>query len=106
MSVLPIEEVINFLKSTEQMDINISKQIFEERIRQLQKFGIQNHDDHTWLGIAVEEVGEIAKDINDIRFANKSKEFIELDEKLKVEMIQIVAVLVSWLNCKYRKEQL
>ena len=39
--------------------------VSNERIRQLKLWGEQNHDPKTWLGILTEEVGEVAREIND-----------------------------------------
>lgn len=56
--------------------------VFEEMIRQKEKHGNQHHTMHEWLTILVEEVGEVAKDINDR--ADKSK--------LRSEVVQVAAV--------------
>lgn len=69
--------------------------IMEERYRQDNKWGEQNHGDLYWLGILMEEVGEVAKAI------------IEGDQQgeTKVELIQVTAVALAWLECISRREQ-
>lgn len=66
-------------------------EVLEERQRQIEKFGEQNHDDLTWLAILMEEVGECAKAI-----LEKSN--------LREELIQVVAVIFAWIECKERND--
>lgn len=47
-------------KILKQMEVDVQA-VRDERLRQLQKWGPQNHDDGMWLKILVEEVGELAK---------------------------------------------
>ena len=62
--------------------------IMEERARQDQQWGVQNHDDLYWLGVLVEEVGETAKAI------------IEGDaDGVRTELTQATAVGLAWLEC-------
>ena len=65
-----------------------------ERIRQDKKWGEQNHSDLYWLGILMEEVGEVAKAL----IENKPDE-------AQNELVQVAAVAVSWLECKKRGKQ-
>ena len=44
--------------------------ILAENQRQLDKWGIQNHDSFTWLGFATEELGETSKAISEFYFRN------------------------------------
>jgi NTP pyrophosphatase (non-canonical NTP hydrolase) len=55
--------------------------IVQERIRQYNKWGLQVHGGHAWLGILAEEFGEVAKAINDN----------DMDE-VKKELEQVAAV--------------
>lgn len=56
-----------------------------ENYRQVEKWGLQDHDTGYWLGIFMEEAGEIAK------------AFIEAKpEQMRVEMIHAAAVLANW----------
>jgi NTP pyrophosphatase (non-canonical NTP hydrolase) len=67
----------------------IMKKILDERDRQDVKWGEQNHHDLYWLGILMEEVGELAKTIIE---QGKEKE-------IEKEMVQVAAVAVAWLEC-------
>lgn len=55
------------------------------------KWGEQNHNDELWVLIAGEEFGEVCKAI----LENKA------DESM-AEIVQLAAVMVSWLECKLR----
>lgn len=67
-------------------------EIAAERKRQDAKWGEQNHADDYWLGIFVEEVGEVAKAV------------IERDNHdLTVEVIHTMAVLCSWMEARNRR---
>jgi NTP pyrophosphatase (non-canonical NTP hydrolase) len=68
--------------------------IATERTRQDAKWGEQNHSDCRWLAILMEEVGEASKAI----LEGTTSEFRE-------ELVQCAAVLVSWLECDYRREE-
>ena len=64
--------------------------VVEERIQQNKKWGVQDHDDSYWLAILVEEVGEVAKDMQEGR-----------DPRL--EITQVAAVAVAWLEAANRR---
>jgi len=64
--------------------------IMEERARQDNKWGQQNHDDLYWLGILVEEVGELAQAIISAP---------ERQVDAKRELVQVGAVALAWLEC-------
>jgi NTP pyrophosphatase (non-canonical NTP hydrolase) len=53
----------------------------EERYRQDEKWGMQDHEGHAWIGILTEEVGELAKAINE-----------NDDDSIETELIQVAAV--------------
>jgi len=63
-----------------------------ERKRQDAKWGEQNHDDLYWLGILMEEVGELAKSI----IENDSVNGVE-------ELIQSASVCVAWYEAINRR---
>lgn len=67
----------------------VLQEILEERARQDCKWGEQNHPALYWLGILVEEVGEVAKAIIERR-------------RYKEELIQTAAVCVGWLEAMAR----
>ena len=66
--------------------------IWQERSRQQELWGEQNHDDGKWMIILMEEIGEAAKDL----FENRDKE-------ADVELIQCAAVILSWLEARGRR---
>ena len=72
--------------------MEVLEEVMEERNRQDELWGEQNHDDGIWLAILVEEVGEVANDIN------------ERSKKLREELIQVAAVAVSWVESIDRRE--
>jgi len=65
--------------------------ILEERQRQ----GEQNHPDETWCRIALEELGEAAKEINDHTPRRRLYE----------EVVQVAAVALSWAENLHRQMQ-
>lgn len=67
--------------------------VLSERVRQLQKFGIQRHIDVIWLTILLEEIGEVAQAALDDLFAKGQG-------NLETEIIQCIAVLESWLESR------
>jgi len=66
------------------------EEIRRERVRQEAKWGRQLHENRTWLTIALEEFGEIAKAM------------LERGEVRK-ETIQTAAVLVAWLEDSFER---
>lgn len=71
--------------------------IIQERERQDEKWGEQNHDDYRWLAILVEEVGELSQCALHDEFGGHAA------GKLRQELIQVAAVAVSWLECLNRR---
>ncbi len=67
--------------------------ITTERKRQDEKWGMQNHDNFTWLAILGEEFGEAQKAALEYRFGNSS-----LDDYRK-ELIHVAAVAVAAIEC-------
>lgn len=64
--------------------------VADERARQNAKWGEQNHTDLRWLGILMEEVGEVAEDVNE-------------DRVPLIELIHAAAVCVAWVEAITRK---
>ncbi len=65
-----------------------------ERDHQDAKWGEQNHADDYWLGIVMEEVGEVAKAV------------IERDdENVEGEIVQTMSVLMGWMECRGRRSE-
>jgi Holliday junction resolvasome RuvABC DNA-binding subunit len=50
--------------------------VYRENVRQLEKWGVQDHDAFEWLGFASEELGELAKAISEHRWRNGSPESV------------------------------
>ena len=61
--------------------------IYEERNRQDIKWGEQHHTNLFWLGILIEEIGEIAKAILE-------------NGDIFEELIQSIAVCIAWIEDK------
>jgi len=64
--------------------------VIRERRRQTSIWGVQNHDPSKWLAILVEEVGEVAQEINDMDTLYHGSE-----ERYRTELIQVAAVAVA-----------
>lgn len=74
-----------------------------ELIQQEAKFGIQNHDDFKWLAILGEEFGEVSRAVCEQLQNNYTT--IALEENLEIELIQVAAVCISWVNCIRRRTE-
>ena len=70
--------------------------VHEERIRQDDKWGIQNHNPFIWLAILGEEVGELNKAILEDKFGGMQ------EENIQKEIIQIAAVTKAMWECGQR----
>lgn len=77
---------------------NIYNLIKQERERQDEKWGEQNHDPLLWLSILGEEFGEIAKELNEHGFDPYSDHL----NKACDEIVQLCAVGVAMLECMDR----
>lgn len=75
--------------------------ITEERQRQEDKWGEQNHDAFIWLGILMEEVGEAAQEALTEKFGAAGNGHGNLRE----EVVQIAAVAAAWIECIDRGEE-
>jgi hypothetical protein len=69
---------------------HVVEQIRQERERQFQKWGDQNHTDSMWYMIFMEEVGEIAKAFVEMKGGDAYP--------MKMELIHAVAVGFQWLE--------
>jgi NTP pyrophosphatase (non-canonical NTP hydrolase) len=63
-----------------------------ERKRQDEKWGEQNHGDLYWLGILMEEVGELAQAVIEGKRLERN-----------AELIPVAAVAVAWRECLDRR---
>jgi NTP pyrophosphatase (non-canonical NTP hydrolase) len=74
-----------------QLMLTVKEEIFLERCRQNEKWGIQRHDMGRWLAILVEEVGEFAQAMQEDTVSHKTT---DANNKLK-EIIQVAAVAAA-----------
>lgn len=79
------------------MDKTIQEAIDAERTSQDFQWGAPDHDDYTWLVILMEEVGEAAHAV--LHGGRKASLF-----ELKIELRQVAAVAIAWLEQLKRLE--
>ena len=72
--------------------------VLDERSRQNEKWGEQNHDDLYWLAVAGEEFGELAQAILHTQSGGKAA------GTTRAELVQLVAVGLQWLESIDRRE--
>ncbi|MBS2100688.1 MazG-like family protein [Carboxylicivirga linearis] len=85
--------------------IHIFNEIVEERKRQDEKWGEQNHKPVEWCAILGEEVGEVNKAALEAHF----KMYYKDNEKLanyREELIQVAAVAVAMIESLERNKPL
>ena len=79
---------------------DILDRIAEERRRQVAKWGEQHHSDPAWVCILAEEVGEAAQCVCKTCVGPVNpREVAEFETSLQLEIVQIAAVSVAWLEC-------
>ncbi|MGG8495946.1 hypothetical protein ACQY1Q_05995 [Tenacibaculum sp. TC6] len=92
---------------------HILQEIREERSRQNEKWGEQNHNLVEWMAILTEEHGEVGKEAVELHFGaqqfnpslEENKEaFKERLEAYRTELIQVAAVAVSMIESVERNE--
>ena len=74
--------------------------VAEERQKQDEKWGRQDHDPFGWLAILGEEYGEVCKDALGLYFGkqtglNKERQI----KNYRAELIQVAAVAVAMVEC-------
>lgn len=80
--------------------VNTLVDVFDERVSQDEKWGVQEHDDYVWNAILGEEVGEVAQALID-------HEFKGTDHKdVRAELVQVAAVAVAWIEAIDRRAAL
>lgn len=72
--------------------------IIAERLRQDEKWGVQNHDPLKWLAIETEELGEVAKECLRWHFGGRDL------ANYRKEMVQVAAVALAAIECLDRGE--
>ncbi len=84
---------------------DIIARIADERLRQRELFAARKHHFRVdspvvdWtrkLRVLVEEVGEVAQEIDNLEASNHSKKLIR--QNLQAELVQVAAVAVAWLE--------
>ena len=87
--------------------MSVASCIFQERVKQDTKWGEQNHQDTEWASILMEEVGEAAECVNKscIGPIEDEEEAAEYRGLLEIELIQVAAVAIAWLECIRRQDQ-
>lgn len=73
----------------------ILNEVWQERIRQDNKWGVQNHPPFAWLAILMEEVGEASQAAVQATFEPGKKTWADYRE----ELVQVAAVAVSMAEC-------
>lgn len=68
-----------------------------ERVRQDMKWGVQDHDDFTWLAVLTEEVGESAQCALHDNFGGHHS------GELRAEVVQVAAVAIAWIEALDRR---
>lgn len=71
---------------------NVMADVWNERYRQDEKWGIQNHTPVEWLPILIEEVGEVAKEIFESNYAQIPS------ENYRTELIHVAAVAIAMIE--------
>lgn len=80
----------------------IDRDIFDERIRQIEKFGPQNHEPFKWLAILGEEVGECnnaAIEAFDWKAHKWGSSRVNGMQDLRTELVQVAAVAKAFIEC-------
>ena len=75
----------------------VFQRIGEERSKQDKQWGIPHNQQRLWFTILSEEVGEVAKELNEFW----DRDYLDdpcFISKIKNELIQVAAVCVAWLE--------
>lgn len=83
-------ESIDYIKNHD-----ILEEIYKERIRQHGLWGTQKHPIAVWQSILLEEIGEVARAINERMLENGDDKTLE---NLREEIIQVAAVAVAMVE--------
>lgn len=73
--------------------------VMSERTKQDGKWGEQNHQPQFWMGILMEEVGELAQAVNETVFNNGPEERAKGGyANMRAEAVQVAAVAVAFIE--------
>lgn len=81
-------------------------EVHNERFRQDEKWGVQDHLPAYWMTILMEEVGEACKNV--LEAYPIGNPILKKSEALKMwrkEMVQVAAVAVAAIECHDRHEE-
>ncbi len=93
-----LTQVENDLRWREELESAIAH-IMAERHRQKRKWGVRTYSDGTWLKVMSEELGEVAKEMLNVEFAN-SLVAPTLENRRK-EAIHLAAVSAAYVQHLY-----
>lgn len=107
-------DALNLAIAAQQKVTGVYAQVAEERVRQDQKWGEQNHDPFVWFTILGEEYGEACQEALSLRFwkpgpdwtgqAGSATEYRDhLHDRLRAELVQVAAVAISFIECLDRE---
>ena len=74
--------------------------VLQERLRQDKKWGEQNHAPFVWLGILMEEVGELSQALLQTAFGGDKGGEQNIDD----ELVQVAAVALAMVECCHRNK--
>ena len=84
---------------------SVLTEVAEERRRQDNLWGEQNHEPSIWSMILTEEVGELCEAMNRHYFgASTPKEFAKAIEDMREEAIQVAAVATAFIEALDRNK--
>lgn len=78
---------------------NAILKVKEERSKQNDKWGEQDHEADVWLVILFEEIGELAQAVLHDIFGDKAT------STLKTELLHVAAISIQWLESIERNEK-
>lgn len=71
---------------------DVFERVISEVKRQVEKWGVQDHDGYKWYSVLGEEVGEVGKELNDA--FHRPLDYGKLEE----ELVQVMAVCFSMIE--------
>lgn len=88
------------------MDNAAIQSVIDERERQNQKWGLQEHDPTVWMCILGEEYGELCQAVNETWFDNGPDERKKGGyENMRAEAVQVAAVAIQLIECLDRRHR-
>ncbi len=88
-------------------DFDITQEVLEERKRQDEKWGEQNHEPSLWLAILMEEVGEAAEALLAAHFMPHNSEPKRGEsnyQDMRKELVQVAAVAIAIIGSLERNQ--